>query len=111
MSKETTYQLTEAEANRINEAIHRGTCRMIAAQDLLDLPISNDSFENNLAGVLGGLPYTGYEPPKEIEMERAYKWMVKHYELISAIFTAVTELVNDTREALEMLPTVERRAS
>lgn len=107
----TTYQLTEAEANQINEAIHRGTCRMIAAQDLLDLPISKDSFENTLEGVLGGVPYNGYEPPKEIQTERAYKWMEAHYELISAIFTALVELVRDTREALEMLPTVERRAS
>ena len=106
-----TYQLTEAEANEINEAIIRGTGRMIAAQDLLDLPVFYDSFEETLTGVLGGIPYRSYEPPLEEQKENAYKWMVKHYELISATFNAVSELVHDTRDSLEMAVTVGRRLS
>ena len=111
MSKENLYQLTEREANEINEAIIRGTSRMIAAQDLLELPVLYNSFENTLTGVLGGCPCRSYEPPLEEQKELAYKWMVQHYELLSATFNAVTELVHDTRESLEMAVTVGRRLS
>lgn len=105
MSKETFYPLTESEANAITNAVQRGYCRMIAIEDLMDLPVAADSFGNNLEGILGTYTLSPNEPPLEIQKENAYRWLVKHYELISATFTAVRELVDDTRNGLEMLPT------
>ena len=98
MSKELTYPLTERDANILTEAVHRACCRMIAAQDLMDLPIALDTFGNTLEGLLG-------RDTEEAQKDRAHRWLVTNYELLSAIFTAVRELVDDTRDGLEMLPT------
>lgn len=103
MSKETIYPLTEREANGILNAVQRGTQRMIAAQDLMDLPLLYDTFESTLEGLLGRSWRLHQEEPLEEEKEAAYRWLVQNYEILYATFTAVRELVNDTRDSLEML--------
>lgn len=103
MNKETFYPLTETEANGIINGVSRGYSRMIAIEDLMDLTVSADSFGDSLEGILGDYKLAPKKPPLEIQKENAYTWLVMHYELISAVFTAVRELVDDTRNGLEMI--------
>ena len=66
-----TYPLTKAEANGIIAATERGVRRMIAVEDLMDLPIHMGSFDDTLDGVLGKRVFSA-DPPLETQMENAY---------------------------------------
>ena len=95
------YSLTESEYNGISNAITKGLFRLVACEDLMDLLEDSESFENTLNGLLGSC--MSPEPPIEVQKDNAYKWLLKHYELISATFSAVRVLVDDTRDNLEMI--------
>ena len=97
-----TYPLTKAEANGIIAATERGVRRMIAVEDLMDLPIHMGGFDDTLDGVLGKRVFSA-DPPLETQMEHAYHWLNDHYDILCATFTAVRELVDDTRDGREML--------
>lgn len=75
---------------------------MIAVENLMDLPLHMGSFTDSLGCVLGKSVFAS-DPPLEIQKENAYLWLTTHYEVISAIFTAMKVLVDDTRDDLEML--------
>lgn len=84
---EPIYPLTEREYNSIVGAVTTSITNLIACQNLLDLPILAGSFERTSEGVLE---------------DGAEAWITAHYATVTAVFLAVTELVNNARDELEM---------